>query len=270
MIKPLALAALALSLPFIPAALGCSSSSSPASTGDDTGMDSGTGNHDSGTGTDTGTGNHDGGETFDSATGHDTGTTMDANASTCPADTSGFTGTPYATVTATPGVCGSDEIQAFVTACGDNQTQTSCMDWLSATDGGASDACGTCIEGSSSNTSNGAIYFDVGGGLEPNYGACIQLTDTTHGAACGAAVNNVIDCVATACDMCADQTSYDTCTTTEYSSSGSCASYGSTESTACANDTGDAGAIATCQPGGGTSQDPDYTYIINLVCGTGG
>jgi len=271
--KSLALTALALSLPFIPAALGCSSSTGG---GTDTGDDAGGTMHTDGSTTDTGTGgNHDSGESFDTGAGHDTGAGQDGaigdGGATCPADTSAYTGTTYAPVTATLGVCGATEIAAFVAACGDAQTMTSCNTWFNETgDAGPNTTCGTCIIGSSQTASNGAAYFDVGMGLEPNYGACIQLTDPTHGTACGTAVDNGLDCTATACGMCADQNSYDSCVSTANTATGGCASFDSAEQTACANDTGDAGAIATCNPGAATqTSDPDWNYIINLVCGSG-
>ena len=87
MIKSLGLAALTLSLPFIPAALGCSSSSTGGEV--NTGDDASTTHYDSGT--DSGNGNHDSGQTFDGSSSDSS--TGDGGGGTCPASVSGYTGT---------------------------------------------------------------------------------------------------------------------------------------------------------------------------------
>jgi hypothetical protein len=271
MIKSLGLAALTLSLPFIPAALGCSSSSTGGEV--NPGDDASTTHYDSGTGSETSTGNHDSGQTFDGSSSDSS--TGDGGGGTCPASVSGYTGTTYNAPMKMPGVCDASEIMAFINVCGDNYSQTDCQNWFQETDAGGGDACGACITGTASNAgtpnNDGAIYFDVTGmNFGPNYGACIALTDTTNGTACATAYNDVTDCIGTACDQCSDNTSYGDCDMSVEGATGECASFDNAAQTACANDEGDAGAITVCSPGAATNtQDPDWTYIINLVCGTG-
>jgi hypothetical protein len=50
--------------------------------------------------------------------------------------------------------------------------------------------------------------------------------------------------------------------------SAACKTYADTEKTACAKDIGDAGLADSCAPGAATgTQDPDFTYVIRLICG---
>jgi hypothetical protein len=162
--------------------------------------------------------------------------------------------------------CTTSETTAFETACGDNSTQATCTTWLEAntegSDGGGGTACGNCIFNPDN---NGAAWVDPNGAWGPNYAACIQLTDTSKGPACAAALENIDGCEGLECDDCADSTTYQTCATTVDGTI--CSSYLSPAQTACSTDFADGGAADTCQPGGGTKANPDWTYIIDLICG---
>jgi hypothetical protein len=114
----------------------------------------------------------------------------------------------------------------------------------------------------------GGVWVDQNGVFGPNYGACLQLTDATNGAACAKAYDAVSDCNGVQCDSCSDATTYQTCVQTV--NAGICQQYASAAQTACASDFADGGAASTCSPGSATQkQDPDFTYIITLICGGG-
>jgi hypothetical protein len=118
---------------------------------------------------------------------------------------------------------------------------------------------------------NGGAWIDPFGYVNPNYAGCIQLTDPTNGPTCAAAFNNINGCTDLYCDQCSSNTDFTACSNAASSGSGSCASDNSTFTTACAADLGsaDAGA-AVCFPSTGASNNAaDFTYIINLICGTG-
>ena len=51
--------------------------------------------------------------------------------------------------------------------------------------------------------------------------------------------------------------------------SGACMQYAATATSACAADSVDGGAEATCAPGMGNGQDPDFQFILTLICGGG-
>lgn len=52
---------------------------------------------------------------------------------------------------------------------------------------------------------------------------------------------------------------------------GICQSYEPPFQKDCLTDLADGGAATTtCEPGDGTTQNPDWTFIINLICGAGG
>jgi hypothetical protein len=170
------------------------------------------------------------------------------------------------------GVCTAAAITAFVTACGDGSTNTSCGTWQAANvaggeaDGaGTGNACGNCIFAP---MNNGATWTDPMMFFSPNYAACIQLTDTSGGAACAAAFNNAGGCEAVACDSCPGNGPNDFENCVVAADMGSCNSYATTEETACKTDFADGGAANTCSPGAATGkQDPDLTFIATLICG---
>jgi hypothetical protein len=134
-------------------------------------------------------------------------------------------------------------------------------------DGGGGTTCGNCIFNPNN---NGATWTDPNELFGPNYGACVQLLDPTHGTACAGAYENVNACNGVACDCETSDNGYLGCLTAEDQGDGGCATYAATQSSSCANDFADGGALATCSPGAATqTQNPDYTLIINLVCGNG-
>lgn len=268
-------------------ASGCSSSSgSNGSSGSSSGSTEESGADTSSGSSGSGSGSSSGGE---DATGSSSGATgsssggsgsSSGSTSTCPpqADAGAFTAPTYAPATKGQGLCTSTDISDFVTACvATGATTTTCGAWLAsnvagqAADGGAGTACGNCIL---NQNNNGAAWLDPHGYFGPNYAGCIQLTDATNGAACAAAFNNINACDGDYCDIYqqAGATQYQCCSTAENGTGGTCASYNSTEMTACNADlTVDGGALAaSCFPGTGTTQQAtDMTYIATLICGGG-
>jgi hypothetical protein len=100
-----------------------------------------------------------------------------------------------------------------------------------------------------------------------NYGACLALVDTTHGPTCAKAFDNALDCESFQCDSCATSAEYQTCASGV--DGAICMQYATAEGTACQVELGDAGAGSECFPGMGTASNPDLTFIIGLVCGSG-
>jgi hypothetical protein len=223
--------------------------------------------------------------------GHDTGGNMtrdtglpdisvpdtgsgDGNALACPPmSTSTFNPMTYTNATAHQGVCAATDINNFIVACGDNGSETTCNTWQNANvagsvDGGAGTTCGNCIF---SPQNNGGTWTDPEMFFLPNYAACIQLTDPTNGLACAKAFDNISGCEGVACDFCMSEsttTAEDSTDCINAANMGSCSTYETAEQTACATDLADGGAAQTCSPGGGVTQNPDFTYIITLICGS--
>jgi hypothetical protein len=230
-------------------------------------VDTGSASGDTGGGDDTGS--QDSGDG-----GGDAGTQCTAAAST-----SGYTPPTYVPAVAHQGVCTTAQIAAFIAACGfDNGSTTACATWAQANAGDAGNTCGLCILAPMNNGGTWldpllkATPFDV----VPNYAGCIQLTDATHGTACGTAFNNLNGCDGVACDMaCADATAadaFDNCITTV--NSAGCSQYNTAQNNACATDFDDAGdptaSILACFPSvASQDQDDDFNYIVNLICGSG-
>jgi hypothetical protein len=246
--------------------VGCSSSSGPANNG----SDSGTQGHDTGTGPSNDSGS--GGDTLGSADGlppiDSGGGGGDSGGPSCEMPTSGYTAMTYVAATASQGLCSATDISAFTAACGDSGTSTTCGAWQTANvqqEGGAGTPCGNCIFAP---MNNGGTWTDPEGFFEPNYGACIQLTDATNGAACAAAFNAISGCEAVGCDSCSSESDYESCESSVDGTGGSCASFASTATTACKTDLADGGALGTCSPGAASGTlNPDFTYIIGLICG---
>ncbi len=191
-----------------------------------------------------------------------------------PQSTASYTPAAYTAAVPNQNLCTTTDITAFVGACGDSATPTSCNDWITSNvagvaDGGAGTACGNCIVAP---MNNGALWVDSLGGLSPNYGACVQLLDPSQGTACAGAYDDLAGCYGVACDTACpanDPTltaDIGACFTA--AKMGSCMSYATAEKSACATDLADGGAVSTCSPGAATNQiDPDLTYIANLICG---
>jgi len=256
---------------------GCSSSSG----GGGTGSDSGTTHHDSGAT------NHDAGHpkadahvatdahvTKDTGASGDTGS--DAAAECSPASTASYSPTTYVPAVVHAGACSTAEITAFISACGFSMSasDSACTAWQTAnvTDGGVS--CGTCIVAPQN---NGGVWQEPGAGdlyvsSFPNYAACIQVLDPTHGAACAGAYNNATVCNDIACNTMAcfnatDPNAFNNCEQT--ASTGGCMTADSAQTSACATDFADGGANFTCSPSANTgNQDDDLTYILTLLCGS--
>jgi hypothetical protein len=253
---------------------GTSSSGSSGTGGtSSSGIGSGSSSGSSGTGSTSGSGNGSG-----SGSG---GFGDDASAGTCSADVP-YTATTWTNVVAHQGVCQPTDISAFEKACGDDATQTACDAWLTANlagvDGGGGTACGNCIVPANALGTGGASFvtFDsmMNGYFGPNYPACIQILDPTNGSACAGAYYNLFSCLGLECNLCTgtagDGTSEDpaACETADEGTGGICASYFGPYQTKCTKDDADGGVADQCSPGGGTTQDPDWTLIINLICGS--
>jgi len=208
-------------------------------------------------------------------------TAGDGGGGTCSAGAA-YTAATWTKVVEHQGVCTTSAVTAFETACGDNSTATTCNTWLTAStagaDGGGGTACGNCIlPPNAAGTGGGSfVTFDsMGNGyFGPNYPGCIQLLDKTNGTACAGAYYNLFSCLGLECNACTgtagDGTSQDpaACENADVATGGICASYLSPYQTGCATDNADGGVADQCSPGGGTTQDPDWTYILKLICGT--
>jgi hypothetical protein len=273
------------------AAGACSSSGSGGSGTGGTSTTSGTTSAtNSGTTSATGTGGHTGSTT---GTGGSTGSTTgtgggSSSGGPCYQGTSGYTALTAAPTPAQhANACASTDISAFIAAC--ITASTGCDAWFTnnvmgdaADGGGAGTACGNCIfpVDSSGNPLNtgGTFSTVVGTGANatllfgPNYSGCIQLKDTTHGAACALAMDNLNNCEEVACafdgtTQCSDA-NFTTCANFVTGTGQGCNAAASSTS-ACATDDADGGAAQICSPSGGSSQSTDFTYVINLFCGTG-
>jgi hypothetical protein len=195
---------------------------------------------------------------------------------TCPPQsTATFAAPTYVAAVVHQGTCTASAVSAFVTACGDTGTATTCAAWQAAnvaggaTDGGGTgNACGNCIFAP---MNNGGVWTDPDNFFSPNYGACIQLTDATHGAACAAAFNDTAGCDGVACDNACppgDTSAADFQACDSAANTGSCNSYAMAEVSGCSTDFADGGAAGTCSPGAATATlNPDLTYIATLICG---
>jgi hypothetical protein len=247
-------------------AFGCGSSSSDTSS--DSGADGAS------TGADSG---RDGGTSGDGATrrdGGDAAVSEGGDAGTCAMPLTNFTAATYVpAVPAATAVCAPTDITTFLAACVDNTDPALCNTWLDTnlkSDAGAGTNCGNCIFNA---TNSGAGWIDPNlyaaekvYVFNPNYAACIQLTDTTNGAACGGAFNNLRSCEDVACNSCSDA-AFPACQAEV--DQGDCKTYNDTTITDCVHDVGDGGAYSTCMPSTapGGKLDDDWKLIIGMVCG---
>jgi hypothetical protein len=247
------------------ASTGCSSSSSPAEGGADSGAP-----HDS-SAADRYVASDGPATTKDGASSKD----GSVDAGPCPPEsTAGFNPTPFVPATAHQGVCSISAINAFINACVMSTSEATCSMWQDMNlpgDGGAGTPCGNCMLPNNTDD-NGGLWLDPLGNFWPNYGACIQITDPTHGTACATAYDNLSGCEDVGCDdrcsgvgMCGTSAACEAC----FSNVGAdCSSYLTAAKSACATDVTDGGAIDTCSPSSKTGeQASDFAYIIELVCG---
>jgi hypothetical protein len=197
-----------------------------------------------------------------------------APAPACFAPPTGYTAlTAAITPTQALNACTSADISAFITACISATSPTPCDDWQTANiagvaDGSAGTACGNCIFPADSMgdvTNAGPTYIlPSSNKFAANYAGCVQVLDSTNGAACGLAYDNWTDCDDYACGACADS-DFGGCQSYVDGTGQACATaYMSTQ--ACTSDAADGGAFNTCQTGVAAT---DFTTIINLFCGTG-
>jgi hypothetical protein len=191
-----------------------------------------------------------------------------------PESTAGFKPTPFVPATAHQGVCSTTAIADFINDCVMSTSEATCSMWQDMNlpaDGGTGTPCGSCMLPNNTND-NGGLWLDPLGNFWPNYGACIQITDPTHGTACGTAYDNLSGCEDIGCDdrcsgvgTCGSSTACEAC----YKNVGAdCSSYLTTAKSACMTDLGDGGALDTCSPSETTGeQASDFAYIIELICG---
>src|SRR5580658_9518736 len=160
---------------WVPAALAAVVAGTAWSCGPTSGTpDGGTGGMDGGT--DTGSGTVEGGGGGDSGTGMgDSSMGVDSGLACPPDSTSSYTTAAYVAAMAHQGQCTADAITAFITACGDMGTGTTCAAWQAANvagatadGGGVGNACGNCIFAP---MNNGATWTDPEGNFLPNYAA---------------------------------------------------------------------------------------------------
>jgi len=184
-----------------------------------------------------------------------------------------YTAVTYVAATRGTNQCASGDISAFITACvASASSQTTCTAWFAANvagqaadGGGAGTTCGNCIAPANN---NGGIWNDPNGFFAPNFAGCIQLTDTTNGATCAAAFNNANGCDDFYCDQCTTTADFNSCS----NAATTCTTYNSTSNTDCAADLSPDAGTAVCFPSEAamaSDQSADFTYIINLICGTG-
>ncbi len=201
----------------------------------------------------------------------DSSSSADVETTCSPQGTWSFGGLTYVPAVGHQGVCTKAQIAAFVKACGRLGTEATCTAWLAAQV--KPDAAGTCGDCVVSPHNNGAVWFDPAGVMSANYAGCIQLTDSTNGAACAAAYDDAAGCDGVACDMAcreaSDPDAWSSCTdSANAKGTGSCAAWVTAETTACAPDVADGGALTTCFPSSASGNvNSDLTYIATLICG---
>ncbi|HEY6459388.1 MAG TPA: hypothetical protein VIY73_04530 [Polyangiaceae bacterium] len=234
----------------------------------DAGSSSGGGSTSGGSGSTSG-----GGGSSSGISGSSSGFPEDAGGGQCPDDVP-FTPVTYPVVQAHQGVCHPADVAAFVAACGDQGTDTSCTTWqndnLAGFDGGGGTPCGNCIlnidnEGASFVSQTSPEGFEFFG---PNYGACIAVLDPTNGPTCAPAFDANDDCQSFECSDCAAAADFTTCFSAVDGTGGACASQEAAENAACSTDLADGGVATTCGPGSATgASNPDWQLIIGLICG---
>jgi len=276
MLRPILLTTSFVGISILTVFAGCSSSSSKATGGNDSGSAADVVVH------------HDSGSSSGSSSGgsgDDSGDDSGDSGGSCSAGVP-YTATTWTNVVAHQGLCDAADLSAFLVACGDAQTATSCNTWstanLAGADGGGGSTCGNCIVPPNATGTGGASFvtFDsMGNGyFGPNYPGCIQLMDTTNGSSCAGAYDNLFSCLGLECNLCTgtdgDGTSEDpeACENGDVATGGICASYLSPYQTKCMTDNADGGVAAQCSPGSATNPatiNPDWTLIINLICGGG-
>jgi len=178
-----------------------------------------------------------------------------------PASTTTYQPAAYVPAVGHQGVCTPADIAAWITACGDSGTMATCAPWQEANLGTSGTPCGNCIDAPNG---NGAVWYGAGG--TSNVAGCIQILDSAHGAACGAALDASLGCQYAACKNCpgTGPTDYGDCEIVAISSGGGCTSLNVAEESACS---ASGSFYDTCQPGGQGS-DEALSYVTTLICGT--
>jgi len=164
-------------------------------------------------------------------------------------------------------MCSPAEISDFLTSCVD--PGTSLLAWNAVnvagwTPGSPGTPCGNCIF-SPRSKDNGAMWVDPDGEFRPNYGGCVQVLDPTHGAACGAAYNEISACETVTCEYCPslDANDYTACLTAAHATV--CSAPLKNVQDACMFDSASGGPLDRClAASGGTA---DYAFLVNLICG---
>jgi hypothetical protein len=239
--------------------LGCSSNS-----GSDSSVGSG-----SGSGS-VGSGSSGSGGASSTGSGSSSGAGQTADAAACvPADVPNGNVPPYVAVVGMAKSCDMTQISGFISSCvTSGATSNGCEQWANA-----NSTCAACIvQGTDAGPAEtGAILFDTNSsGMESpasaNVPGCIAIADPTNGPACATQLEPLMQCVALACPMCADQTSFSNCEKAARASNGTCGGYSSMADSPCSADMASSG-VAVTQCGYGT--DNELVDVINVICGSG-
>ncbi len=193
----------------------------------------------------------------------------DSEGSACyPHDTSGLAPTWTPTMGPHLGVCNSEQISAFYTACEDtSSTTTTCNAWKNAA---ANSACFGCLYTPSTASSYGALVYYVNNELdEVNAFGCIALSEPCN-QSCGAAMLAQLECENASCSSpyCTSFDDYQTCSS-EADNCTACQDLVNTSQNCQAeltNDPTNHPSVDTCNLNATSFQD-FYTAIATYICG---
>ena len=179
---------------------------------------------------------------------------------------------------ANAGKCTQNEIAAFVTACGSQETSSSCDDWQNAeVDAGPN--CLECVFSSQQSDpkwgvyvcddQSGACFFNTPGCLDVALATISQEKQAGGNGSCGDLYNDAYMCEAYSCNSCQSQADYDKCL--QSADDNECKSYAdlaysTTGKCAAANDPDASATINSCFG----LNDTDLATMTTIMCGSGG
>lgn len=239
---------------------GCSSN-----TGGDSSVGTGSG---SGSGVGSGSSGGVGSNSSSGGSGGSSGAGQTGDAGACmpPSSVPAASVPGYVAVMSMTAACNSMQIAGFISSCvATGATANGCQQWA-----GANSTCAGCIVqgGDAGATETGAILFNAQGQpVSGNVPGCIALTDPANGPQCAAQLEPLMQCVALACGMCTDQTSFSNCEKAAKASGGACGDYASNAQMPCAAALA-SGGVGVTKCGYGTPNELQNT--INVICGSGG
>lgn len=168
--------------------------------------------------------------------------------------------------------CTAADMAAFVAACGESATGSSCDDWQNK-EGASDPGCYDCVYSTDSepnwgvyvcNNTTGSCFFNTGGCFDVALGTVGDEKQAKGAGSCGDIVNADFNCEDYACSKC-DSSDYDTCVTS--ADGNQCKTYSDAYNDAsgpCAA-LDDASATVTACYG---VTDADLTTMTTLLCGT--